>query len=76
MKVGSGYPITAIQDIDEPWKEKREQVTYVPIQPKPGDLAVYLQHRSHEMIFKKERYVVVPNAALILLIGDEDAHPE
>ena len=71
MKVGPGYPIPAIQDIDEPWKEKREQVTYVPIQPKPGDLAVYLQKSSYEMIFNKERYVVVPNSALILLIRDD-----
>jgi len=71
MKVGPGYPIPAIQDIDEPWKEKREQVTYVPIQPKPGDLVVYLQKSSYEMIFNKERYVVVPNSALILLIRDD-----
>jgi len=76
MKVGPGYPIPAVQDIEEPWKEKREQVMYVPIQPKPGDLAVYLQQRSHDMVFNKERYVVVPNSALILLIRDEDIHHE
>ena len=76
MKVGPGYPIPAVQDIDESWKEKRDEVTYVPIQPKPGDLAIYLQQRSHEMIFNKERYVVVPNSALILLIRDEDIHPK
>ena len=71
MKVGPGYPIPAIQDIDEPWKEKREQVTYVPIQPQPGDLAIYLQKSTYEMIFNKERYVVVPNSALVLLIRDD-----
>ena len=76
MKVGPGYPIPALQNIDEPWKEKREQVTYVPIQPQPGDLAVYLQKSAYEMVFNKQRYVVVPNSALILLIRDEDIHPE
>ena len=39
LKVGPGYPIPAIQDVDEPWKDKSDDVKYVPLQPKPGDLA-------------------------------------
>jgi len=36
VKVGPGYPIPAMTDIDEPWKEKKEQVQYVPLRPRPA----------------------------------------
>jgi chaperonin GroES len=71
LKVGPGYPIPTIQDMDEPWKDKSDDVKYVPLQPKPGDLAVYLQGNSYEIEFKKERYVIVPHSAILMLIRDE-----
>lgn len=40
VKVGPGYPISAMTDEDEPWKEKREEVKYVPLQAQVGDLAI------------------------------------
>ena len=70
MKVGPGYPIPAITE-DEPWKEKQDEVKYVPLQPKPGDLAVYLQKSVFEIEFDAVRYVIVPHSALLLLIRDE-----
>jgi co-chaperonin GroES (HSP10) len=72
LKVGPGYPIPAIQDIDEPWKDKSDDVKYVPLQPKPGDLAVYLQNSSYEIEFRNEKYVIVPHSAILLLIRDEE----
>lgn len=72
MKVGPGYPIPAIQDIDEPWKDKKEDVKYVPLQPKAGDFAVYIQKSGFEMVFNKEKYIVVPHSALILVIREDD----
>jgi co-chaperonin GroES (HSP10) len=71
MKVGPGYPIPAIAEIDEPWKNKSEQVKYVPLQPKEGDLAVYLQGNSWEIEFNKEKYNIVPQSAILLLIRDD-----
>jgi chaperonin GroES len=70
MKVGPGYPIPAIQEADEPWKDRADEVKYVPLQPKAGDLAVYLQKSGYEIEFKKERYVIVPHSAILLLIRD------
>jgi len=72
LKVGPGYPIPAIQDVDEPWKDKSDEVKYVPLQPKPGDLAVYLQNSSYEIEFRNEKYVIVPHSAILLLIRDKD----
>jgi len=76
LKVGPGYPIPAIQDIDEPWKDKNEEVKYVPLQPKEGDLAVYLQKSGYEIEFKKEKYIIIPHSAILLLIRDEGLFDE
>ena len=72
LKVGPGYPIPAINEVDEPWKDRSDEVKYVPLQPKSGDLAVYLQSSGFEIEFNKERYVIVPHAAILMLIRDEN----
>src|SRR6056297_798523 len=71
LKVGPGYPIPAVVDEDEPWKEGHNEVKYVPLQPQEGDLAVYLQGSSHEIIFKNEKYVIVPHHSILMVIRDE-----
>ena len=72
IKVGPGYPIPAIAEIDEPWKNKSDKVKYVPIQPQEGDLAVYMQSSSYEIIFNSEKYVIVSQSSILMLIRDED----
>src|ERR1035437_5057439 len=42
LKVGPGYPIPANIE-EEPWKEKKEAVKYIPLQAKEGDLAIFLR---------------------------------
>ena len=71
VKVGPGYPIPALTDADEPWKEKKEDVKYVPLQPAEGDLAIYLQNSGFEIFFNNEKYIIVPHASILLLIRDE-----
>ena len=70
LKVGPGYPIPAVSE-DEPWMEMKEDVKYVPLQPKEGDLAVYLQKSGYEIEFNKEKYIIIPHSAILLLIRDE-----
>ena len=71
VKVGPGYPIPAIAEIDEPWKEKRDEVKYVPLQPREGDLAVYLQNNAYEIVFNSEKYLIVSQSSILLLIRDK-----
>jgi len=71
LKVGPGYPIPAISE-DEPWMEMKDEVKYVPLQPKEGDMAVYLQKSGYEIEFNKEKYVIIPHSAILLLIRDEE----
>ncbi len=70
LKVGPGYPIPAVSE-DEPWMEMKEDVKYVPLQPKEGDLAVYLQKSGYEIEFNKEKYIIIPHSAILLLIRDD-----
>jgi chaperonin GroES len=71
VKVGPGYPIPSVNDIDEPWKNRSDEPKYVPLQPKVGDQAVYLQNSAIEIEFNKEKYVVVPHSAILLLLRDD-----
>jgi len=71
LKVGPGYPIPAISDTEEPWKEKADAVRYVPLQAKEGDLALFLHKSAYEIEFKKEKYYIVPHSAILMLIRDE-----
>ena len=71
IKVGPGYPIPAIAEIDEPWKNKSDEVKYVPIQPHEGDLAIYLQNSAYEIEFNSNKYIIVSQSSILLLIRDE-----
>jgi co-chaperonin GroES (HSP10) len=71
IKVGPGYPIPAIAEIDELWKNKSDEVKYVPIQPHEGDLAIYLQNSAYEIEFNGEKYIIVSQSSILLLIRDE-----
>jgi chaperonin GroES len=71
VKVGPGYPIPSVSDNDEPWKNRSDEPKYVPLQPKEGDQAVYMQNSAIEIEFNKEKYVVVPHSAILLLLRDD-----
>ncbi len=71
IKVGPGYAIPAINEVDEPWKDKSEDVKYVPLQPKKGDLAVYMQKSGFEIEIKNEKYYIAPHSAILMLVRDE-----
>ncbi len=70
LKVGPGYPIPSVNDVDEPWKNRSDEPKYVPLQPKVGDQAVYLQNSAIEIEFNNEKFVVVSHSAILLLLRD------
>ncbi|HPN37579.1 MAG TPA: co-chaperone GroES family protein [Melioribacteraceae bacterium] len=71
LKTGPGYAIGSAGDDDEPWKERKEN-KYISLQCKPGDYALYLRKDSVEIEYEKEKLVIVPHNAILLLIRDED----
>jgi chaperonin GroES len=71
IKVGPGYPIPAVTDEDDAWKQKQENVRYVPLQARRGDLAVYLSKSGFDIEFKNEKYIILPHSAILMIIRDE-----
>lgn len=72
IKVGPGYPIPVMTDTEEPWKTKKEDVKYVPLQAQVGDLAVYLNKSGYEIEFKNEKFIILPHSAILLIVRDEN----
>jgi co-chaperonin GroES (HSP10) len=72
MKVGPGYPLAqASEDIEESWKATDEKVKYIPLQVKEGDLAVFLQKGSIEVVYKDEKYFIVPQNQILMIEREE-----
>lgn len=71
IKTGPGFPIPAMTDEDEPWREKKEAVKYVPLQAQRGDLAIYLNKSGFEIEFNTEKYIILPHSSILMLIRDE-----
>lgn len=71
IRTGPGFPIPALTDDDEPWKEVKEEVKYVPLQAHEGDLAVYMSKMGVEIEFKNEKYLILPHSAILMLVREE-----
>ncbi len=71
MKSGPGYPIPFAAEDDQPWKDAEEKTKYVPLQAKEGDLALYLQNGSYEIEYEGEKYVIVSQSSILLLVREE-----
>lgn len=71
IKTGPGYAIPVAVD-DEPWKTEEDQVKYVPLQAKEGDLAIFLLSGATEIMYENEKYFIVPQSAILMLEREED----
>lgn len=71
IKTGPGIPIPT-QSEDEPWKETEEKVKYMPLQVQKGDLAIYLQRHAIDVMYEGEKYVILPQSAILMLERFED----
>ncbi len=72
MKAGPGYPIPMPTDEDEQWKGHQEQVKYLPLQAREGDLAIFLQKGAYELMYKGEKYFIVPQSSILMLEREND----
>jgi chaperonin GroES len=71
IKIGPGYAIPMPPE-DEPWKNQDEQVRYLPLQAKEGDLAIFLLGGATEIMYENEKYFIVPQSAILMLEREED----
>jgi chaperonin GroES len=69
VKVGPGYPMPS-DDYDDFLKGQKD-IKYLPLQVHEGDVAVYLHRQAWEIEFQSEKYVIVPQSAILMMIRDE-----
>ena len=71
IKTGPGYAIPMPVD-DEHWKHQDEQVKYVPLQAREGDIAIFLLSGATEVLYEGEKYFIVPQSAILMLEREEE----
>lgn len=70
---GPGNAVSAPTELDEePWKIGAPEPRYVPLQAKIGDYAIFFRRAAVEITFEGDRYLVVPQAAILTLVREED----
>jgi co-chaperonin GroES (HSP10) len=73
LATGPGIPIPSLSlDYREPWQESREpQARFIPVQAEVGDYALFLRKEAVEVVFQGEKFLVVPQSGILLLIRAE-----
>ena len=72
VEVGPGIPLGSPDtSFDEPWKDKRSDVKYIPPQAEIGDYALFLGKASIEIKIENKDYLIVSQSAILILIRDD-----
>jgi len=75
VATGPGTPTAEPASLDEePWKigAGNAGARYVPMQARVGDYALFFRKAAVEITFEEQKYLVVPQAAILILVR----HPE
>jgi co-chaperonin GroES (HSP10) len=72
IATGPGTPVSAPTELDEePWKVPSGEARYLPMQARVGDYALFFRKAAVEITFESKRYLVVPQAAILVLVRGE-----
>jgi len=73
VATGPGTAVSAPTELDEePWKIGATEPRYMPLQARIGDYAIFFRRAAVEITFEGDRYLVVPQAAILTLVREED----
>jgi co-chaperonin GroES (HSP10) len=72
VATGPGTPISAPTELgEEPWKIASADAKYMPVQARIGDYAIFFRRAAVEITFEGNRYLVVPQAAILTLVRED-----
>ena len=72
VATGPGTPISAPTELnEEPWKIAGGEAKYLPVQARIGDYAIFFRRAAVEITFEDNKYLVVPQAAILTLVREE-----
>jgi len=77
VATGPGTPISAPTELDEePWKIGGGEARFLPVQARVGDYAIFFRRAAVEITFEGDKYLVVPQAAVLALVRPEQIRTE
>lgn len=59
-------------DDEEPWKQSASRLRYIPMQCAEDDCVIFLKKSAIEIKFDGENFLVIPQAAILLILRDID----
>ena len=72
VATGPGDPILDPSAFgEEPWKMEEQTPRFRPMQARVGDHAIFFRKAAVEITFEDKRYLVVPQAAILVLVRDD-----
>jgi co-chaperonin GroES (HSP10) len=72
VATGPGLPMPAFDaNSDEPWRTEGRETRFVPMQARRGDFALFFRKAAVEITFEEERFLVIPQTAILALVRDE-----
>jgi len=76
LAAGPGTPLAEPASLDdEPWRLTSKETRYLPMQAHVGDYALFFRKAAVEITFEGKRYLVVPQAAILVLVRSGDEEP-
>lgn len=71
VATGPGDPLPDLSAFEnEPWKAEEHAPRHRPMQARVGDHAIFFRKAAVEVSFEDRHYLVVPQAAILLLVRD------
>ena len=72
VATGPGTPIADLGSLDEePWRIDARESKNRGMQARVGDHAIFFRKAAVEISFEEKKYLVVPQAAILVLIRDD-----
>jgi len=69
VATGPGLPMPdPAESNEEPWRTAARETRFVPMQARVGDYALFFRRAAVEISFENDRYLVVPQTAILALV--------
>ena len=70
VKCGPGYALPSMDD-GESWNPEAREPRYLPLQVKPGDMAIFLLKNAIEIKYDGKKYFIVPQSGILMVERDD-----
>ncbi|HMS17782.1 MAG TPA: co-chaperone GroES family protein [Planctomycetota bacterium] len=68
---GPGIPLPPPNEVsEEPWRSSDRVARFLPMQIEVDDIAVFFRKAAVEILFEGEKFLVVPQSAILVLIRE------